>query len=212
MVKNKEYFLERIKTEIGINPISVFSYGSRVYGTNTENSDYDFIVVTEDNKEYLDSYGTADGIVNCSVYSRETFLEFVKQQKIQILECLFLDDDKILLNSEIWNFELDLMLLRKNISSSSSNSWVKAKKKLIDGEIYIAQKSLFHSLRIPVFGKQIAAKGKIYDYSEANYIWEEIKGLDTDWDLWKSKFQNFRNSTLTEFRLLLNNNPYTTIF
>ena len=44
------------------------------------------------------------------------------------------------------------------------------------------KKSLFHAIRIVMFGIQISKYGKIVDYSAANHIWEEINNNEsTNW-------------------------------
>ena len=94
--------------------------------------------------------------------------------------------------------------MRKEISATVSNSWVKAKKKMADGEDYIAIKSLFHSFRIAYFGLQIAKTGAIYDYSEANHIWVEIlKDYNFEawsWEYYNDKYKKLHNALMTEFR------------
>jgi hypothetical protein len=58
----------------------------------------------------------------------------------------------------------------------AGNSFAKAGKKLdVEKEHYKGKKSLFHSLRILMFGIQIAKAGRITNYGEANDLWKEIK-------------------------------------
>ncbi|KAL9646506.1 hypothetical protein ABK040_006565 [Willaertia magna] len=64
---------------------------------------------------------------------------------------------------------------RKPISAKSNNSFVKAKKKIIvEKELKIGLKSLFHSLRILHFGIQIAKHGKIINFEEATELYKDI--------------------------------------
>jgi hypothetical protein len=102
-----------------------------------------------------------------------------------------------------FHFKLNNSLLRNEISAKSSNSWVKASKKLTveKNSEYIGKKSLWHSLRIVIFGIQIATKGKIVDYTAANYLYNEIinSGND-DWSYYKDKYQSVFNGLCTEFR------------
>jgi hypothetical protein len=76
------------------------------------------------------------------------------------------------------------------------------KKKLEDDEDYIAQKSLFHSMRMIMFGKQIVLHGKVINFEESNFLWDEIQTLDYEWSVWKEKYQNYRNTLLSYFRLI----------
>ena len=60
---------------------------------------------------------------------------------------------------------------------------------------------MFHSLRIPMFGIQLAKSGKIYDFSCANKIWTTIStNSDWKWDQLDIEFRVLRNQILTDFR------------
>ena len=68
------------------------------------------------------------------------------------------------------------------------------------GEYRTGVKSLFHSIRIPMFGAQVASTGVIGDFSSANSIWKEIDSREWDWTSLDERFRVDRNSVLTEFR------------
>ena len=73
--------------------------------------------------------------------------------------------------------------LRTSISTITSNSWVKGKKKLIitvDYDLNLALKSVFHSLRILDFGIQISENKKIVNFSNCNWILVELKKLSSE--------------------------------
>lgn len=186
------------------NTLNIYRYGSRVYGTASDNSDHDFIVVQYGNEGSKQEIKTE--IFNMTVYDEVAFQKDIDDHEISALECLFLPRELIALENRRFSFELNIEKLRHSISSKSSNSWVKAKKKFVveqDFNPYIAKKSLFHSLRILMFGTQLAEHGKIIDYSEANYFWEEIKDIETnDWEFYKEKYQPVYNSLRTKFKLL----------
>ena len=185
--------------------MNVYPYGSQVYKTNSYSSDYDFILVlNKDVREY--ALSSNDQKLNIHLYSVEGFEDQINQHKISALECIFLPSNMILKNDYVFNFKLNKEKLRSSISEKASHSWVKAKKKFeieADRNIYIAKKSLFHSLRIIDFGIQIATYSKIVDYSSSNYLWEEIKNNPMeDWDNYKNKYQELFNFRMTEFRKL----------
>ncbi|MCK9574797.1 MAG: hypothetical protein WC979_02920 [Candidatus Pacearchaeota archaeon] len=179
--------------------ISKFQYGSRVYGCNTSESDFDFIVVREQPEEKIDSVEILGN--NFTFYNEKGFQKDLDNHEISALECFFLPAHMSEGKTD-YTFELNLQKLRHSISQVSSNSWVKAKKKLADGETYIAQKSLFHSLRIVEFGIQIATHGKIVDYSSANCYLDAIKKMPLDWSVWESRFKQTHKLLLTDFRKL----------
>lgn len=183
---------------------NIYPYGSRVYQTASNESDYDFLVVG--------NFGVSEGEfevreenINIHFFPSNLFLKMLKSHQINALEAFFLPNNLVIQQSWVPEFTLDLSKLRKEISAKSSNSWVKCKKKLTveKDAYYIGIKSLFHSLRILRFGIQIAKHKKIVDYTEANYLWKEIKEAGKqDWDYFKKKYQKLYNSFATEFRKL----------
>lgn len=185
--------------------LAAYPYGSRVYQTAGVNSDHDFIIIAD---KVADDFALTsnDGKINVHLYSPDTFLDQVRQHKISALECIFLPKDIVLKDIIRWNFNLNKETLRSSISEKASHSWVKAKKKLEvekDRDVYIAKKSLFHSLRIIEFGTQIAQHSKIVNYGAANHLWLEIRDNPAnDWDTYKDKYQEYYNSKMTEFRKL----------
>lgn len=174
-----------------------FQYGSKVYGTNTENSDDDFIVVVKSEEEL--EYGVHNDEENITVYSEKTFKRLIEEHDIAVLECIFSKETDFV-------FQLNLEKLRRSISSVASNSFVKCKKKLIEGKDYnpyIGKKSLFHSLRILDFGIQIAKYGKIIDFSSSNrHFWDIMNIKSNDWEVFKEKYQPIANALKTEFKKL----------
>lgn len=186
--------------------LNIYSYGSRVYGTNNAKSDHDFIVLTKNGTQDRDSMDSSTHNINVSIYSQNSFEDLLKRHKIFILECIFLPPQLIIKNTLDIPFRLDKQILRNSISEKASHSWVKSKKKFeveADRNVYIAKKSLFHSLRIIDFGIQIAKHNKIMDYSSCNTLWEDIyTDPSEEWDSYKNKYHELFNSSLTEFRKL----------
>lgn len=192
-----------IEDNINKKVLNIYHYGSFVYGTNNENSDKDFIVVVE-GKENYDNQLNIDGN-DYTIYDEESFENKIKLHEISVLECLFLDEKFIEQEDKKFNFELDLQQLRISISAKCSNSYAKARKKLEvekDFNPLVAKKSLFHVLRILLFGKQIAIYGKIIDYQEANHYFKDIMNIDSnDWKIFKEKYQPIANNLKTDFRI-----------
>ncbi len=179
--------------------IRIYSYGSRVYGCHTEESDHDFIVIVKYDGE-LD-YNVDSSVLNSNfkVFSEQTFIKKIKDHHISALECIFQDENDPYLKY----FDLDKAKLRRSISGTASNSFVKAKKKMKQGDYYIGKKSLFHSLRILGFGIQIAEKGKIVDYSAHNEYYKIIMGMTTnEWADHEEIFKEIYNHKKSQFRIL----------
>ena len=196
--------LDQISGLCGIDASDIYEiypYGSRVYGTNSEASDYDFIVVyTGDYEKDSQQYDSHDGRNSAHTYSVQKWKEHLVAHKMFALECTFLQGPY-----QKMPFILDKTALRVEVSSKTSNSWVKCKKKLeVENDYPTGIKSLFHSFRMPMFGIQIAKYGKIVDYSEANRLWfEEFKPMLTErpsWDAIKTIYQPRHNALMSEFR------------
>lgn len=184
----------------------VFPYGSRVYGTHSEKSDHDFIIVVNDDSHDRDSLESSYHNFNATIYSKNSFREKLIEHKISALECYFLPKEKLLKSGFCYPFRVYPKMLRESISEKASHSWVKAKKKfevVQDRNVYTAKKSLFHSLRIIDFGIQIAKEGRIVNYGSSNDIWEDvITNPSEDWEDYKKQYQELYNSRMTEFRKL----------
>lgn len=190
-----------------------YARGSVVYGTFEEGvSDRDWLVVVDDScqdnlAEYpKHTYQESVGEDDYQFITENDFIEMVKNSNIEALECVFskpdVNDWKYL---KLVKQYLDNWKLRQSVSAICSNSWVKCKKKLTvekDYNLRVAQKSLWHSMRLYLFGIQIASTGGIHDFSAANWMWDEIKNsVNTSWEFYKEKYQpvfNELRSTLVK--------------
>lgn len=175
----------------------IFPYGSRVYGTNKDDSDYDFLAVL-DNANTGEEYRKNN--INIHIFNKRDFQNQLNDHKIHTLEAYYLPDN---ICKDNFKFNLDLVKLRHELSAKASNSFVKAKKKLeVEKDYYIGWKSLFHSLRILNFGIQIAKNGHI-NFAEANHYWFEILEAQAyNWLYFKEKYQPIYNELATQFRML----------
>lgn len=178
--------------------ISAYQYGSRVYGNFTSKSDWDFIFVIKNkaNEQF------SDNMININFFDEAGHKTRIINHEISALETLFVDSEFILKESYKVPFKLNLSMLRHSLSSKSSNSWVKAKKKLTVEEDYdldVGRKSLWHSIRIIDFGIQIATTGRIYNYGSCNALYRDIM-QSYDWVTLFDKYKDDYNKILTEFR------------
>jgi predicted nucleotidyltransferase len=196
--------LSEVVEKSGLHPSriqNVYIFGSQVYSTASEISDYDILIIAKtpyEEKELV--------IDNCNIHilTLDRFLEGLKQHHIGRLECL--------MSAQKWRLKEEINIpiiikesgLRHSISHTVSNSWIKSKKKLEQGDYYLGIKSLFHSLRIAMFGLQIINHGKIVDFKCANYIWEELKSKTWNWEELNETFRPLRNKIMTDFRSVTN--------
>ena len=210
----EEYF-----KEMGLNYLAGFTRGSVHYGTFVPGvSDVDYLIVVDDKYDdflsqfpngiaqnttiekvsYNEGYSWFDEVHDHEYVSESRFLKMIDDNDIVALEAIFLPDGPAFgLTSKLKEyrerFKLNKWKLRENISSICSNSWVKCKKKLTvekDYNLRIGQKSLFHALRIYMFGVQIAETGRINDYQCAKELWNEIESAENPvWEYYKEKYQ-----------------------
>ena len=201
--------LDRVKKIIAIEDkyiLNVYQFGSQVYGTNNENSDFDILIVIDNKINDKNNLEIRNGLYNIHLITEDNFKENLKKQKIKEMECIFLPNKFILQEKVKFVFKLNKELLREEISSKSNNSFVKAKKKMIldDEETYIGVKSLYHSLRIVDFGIQIANNSKITNY-EYKKQWNDILIMyhnGSKWNDFKETYQPIFNKLMTDFRLV----------
>lgn len=206
------------------NCIVCFLRGSYVYGTSSPKSDIDHIMVVPDEYEdklkslFPDSeYDEYEFVINDLDYQIMTdrkFIEKVLLHDVVAIEGLYLSEKlynnfnpvvKGSLDRYKQIFTLDKWKLRQAFSHVASNSWVKAKKKMTvekDYDMYIGQKSLFHSLRLLHFAIDICEKGEI-DYTGCVGLYNEIMYMqDPTWDKYYEKYHQMYNNLKTYFRIL----------
>lgn len=195
--------------------ISIYLYGSVVYGTATFGSDYDLIVIVDRKDDVTIEARTvalakelilAKVKFDINIYTEAEFLEALKGMEISFLECVNEEcrgfSNTLLYGKKYQAPKIELSTLRDSISKKASNSWVKAKKKLLPNEDYspaIGKKSAWHSLRIIMFGIQLATKGKIENIGAANHLYRDIMLCDT-WEEIDEKYRTLYNELSTEFR------------
>jgi len=207
---NKEELYKELLTRTGINEDAVlgaYMYGSRVYGNFRKNSDYDFIVILEEGFKTQEQF--SDNLINVNYYTLSEHRSRLLSCEPSAMEVTCLKDEFILedmLNGLHYNTMNDvagrLHILRAAFSEKSSNSWVKAKKKLTVPESYndsVGKKSLWHSIRIIDFGIQIAKNGWITDYGSCNHFYDEVMYCN-DWSELFEKYKKQYNEICTEFR------------
>jgi len=176
---------------------NIYVFGSTVYGTNSEKSDIDVIMVANNSVEAielkLEKY-------NIHIYTPDKFREDLEWHRINNLECIFAPTWAKIKENIKYELDIDFPKLRHATSHISSNSWVKCKKKLEIRDYHTGIKSIFHSLRIPLFATQVATKGTIYDFEVANHIWDKLISKVWTWEELDLEFRELRNSILTDFR------------
>lgn len=196
----KPITLDEILKESGIHPTRVkgcYIFGSRVYGTASETSDWDVILIANSANTEVELKSEK---YNIHIIVPDVFKKLVEDNHVKAIECLFAPEWAKIVEFPC-EFNLKIKSLRHNFSHTVSNSWVKCKKKLEQGDYYIGVKSIFHAIRIVDFGIQFVKNGTI-DFTSCNDIWKDIESKTWTWEELKEKYQPIRNSKMTEFRII----------
>lgn len=188
--------------------VELYPYGSRVYGCANAQSDYDMIAV------YTSDFGKKEftgSLIHVTAYGMIAFDSQLFMQEISAIECISLPQEALLIHKSDPVYKLNLSRLRSSVSEKASHSFVKAKKKLTvenSFDPYRGKKSLFHSLRVIIFGCQIAMYGKVTDFSAANHYWKDIVlNNSNDWQYYYGIYKPEFNKLMTEFRKLAPKEP-----
>ncbi len=176
--------------------IACFTFGSKVYGCDTYGSDTDIKLVYKGINSGQEIKRTD---YNIHLISEQDFEKQLKEHLPGAVECI-LAPDNFKWVSKDFKFVVSIPSLRHMYSHVSSNSWVKARKKIEQGDYETGVKSLFHSLRIPMFGIQLATEGSIVDFTCANHIIEELRSRTWTWTELDERFRPERNRIMTDFR------------
>ena len=222
-----------LEDKFNVKVHGVFSYGSVVYGYKKP-SDLDFIVIT-DKPMAQTSFELNDIEIQITFHSIEEYKKLLENEEISVLETLFTYDVSIDIDEECkylnpmvqadYSKKLHEIfmergtaskpVIRSSISKKSSNSYVKAKKKIIiseDFDLKTSLKSLWHSFRMVDFGIQLCKKNNIYNFKSQNELYNEIVEDYLDfhkyespqkfWDFIHAKYKPMHNEILKEFRLV----------
>lgn len=187
------------------NVINIYQRDSHLYGVSHENSDKDFIIIVNNLDPFIGKIQHIKDKDDFTFYSKDQWIQKSKKQDVEFIECVFAPDSFKIKETFLPNFTIDSNL-RHSFSKTSSNSWVKAKKKLtLDKDLapYIGRKSLWHSLRILMFATDVVKNKKI-DYTQANMLYNDIVMSDKSWDELKKTYQPLKNKLQSDLRLLIN--------
>jgi predicted nucleotidyltransferase len=191
------FTVSQIIEKVGIHPLKVrniYLYGSRVYGTERPDSDFDIILIGSSLLEHNETeHKIGDVRLNVHVITPDKFKRDLENHDIMNLECFFSPEYCRLQEKETLKFVLNKKKLAKNIIAQSFNSWRGGKHKLNEGDIYRGLKSIFHSLKMLIFANQIMEHGRIVDFTAANDLHEEINLCDEmEWEHFREKYLPYK--------------------
>lgn len=203
--------LEVLLAKLRLNPddvLNVYLMGSRLWGTASDESDYDFVIVMKDtynvsNGEILISVEGVDAYV-CNLV---TFDEGLVDHILIHLVALCVPTIFVWLQRHHFSFSFSehfsLAQLRDTVSSEGLRTWRKAKKKFKDElKPDHSRKLIIHCLRELLLGIELASTRTILHFGAANHLFEEMKReTSEEWQFYKRKYKPIVFKLLTELRL-----------
>lgn len=196
--------LNQLSEEIGVTSSSIqfaITQGSRVYGVDTNNSDWDITVVSSgvDGYRFVEfSYEGIDYDVN--VYSSSEFQSRIDRHEMKELEILYYPREAILLQTIEFNTQLNRTQLINTVREESDQLWYRAKFGLDSKQdAYQPLKTIWHSIRFLIFAEQILRFGSIENFSAANVLRSSIVNSNrVDFEYFDSNFGALREAMKVE--------------
>jgi predicted nucleotidyltransferase len=149
--------------------LDIILVGSRLYNTNTDISDYDYIVITK--REY-NGLSINKSNKNITIFSKESYEKCLEEQKMLCLESFFAERKFKYKNYNHFIYKLNEKLL---IESTRKNTIETLKKAVRTNDYNLAKKRFFHAIRINSYKDQILNCGEIHNFRENFAIWNELK-------------------------------------
>jgi predicted nucleotidyltransferase len=195
---------EDILTRAKLHPSRVHGitlFGSRVYGNNRGNSDIDVVVVANNS---INSTEIRSGEYNIHIYTPDKFRADLDWHRPVNLEVLYAPKEFRIYESIQWNLKIDKKKLRHSINYTSNDSWNRGMIKIDGGDYFKGLKSIFHSIRIPIFAIQILNEGTIINWDSANGIWYDLIYNHRTPEQLEERFKTMREELLNQFNDVIN--------
>jgi endonuclease V len=170
--------------------LAVYLRGSRGIGTqglrnNNKPSDWDFILIIDDEYHVLSDTLIKYGNMDINMYNFTEFKKMLYDQVIWALEAIYVPDCNIMQNkinfrrimhefygstpSEIW-----LPYLKSSVGEQTSKKRSSSYRFYTEGAFYKSKKHLFIAFRFLYYGIDIINNHCIDDCTKFNYIWKEL--------------------------------------
>jgi hypothetical protein len=192
--------VEEIFEGIGINLLSVQSLhiqGSRLYGINDANSDWDLsLITTEVSENDFREVSIGGNDFDVHLFSQSNFQNRLDNHEMRELESLSHPEEFILIDNKSFSLDIDNNKLISQVNFESDDLWNRAKNTLNSGgDSYVALKNIWHSFRFLIFAEQILQNGNIVEFSAANYLYEPIiNSKQTDFEYFVLNFSQLRDT------------------
>jgi len=194
--------------------VGVFLVGSRLWGSATYNSDYDFIVVHRNAK--MSPHATLhNGEIDASALHLVEFQKrVVEEHKFYELLCLWLpqeyrwkeSNESAKSNSPLTvslrnSFHLQPRTLFQSIDEETARDWRMAQKYVQKGNVERGKKTIVHAFRLMLLATQLIRDGKLWDFHAAQHYYEQMRAeFACDWAhyaaCYRPKFDELRSELL----------------
>jgi predicted nucleotidyltransferase len=149
--------------------LNVYVIGSRLWGTASYNSDWDFIIV---HSKWKGKSSVHNGEIDATVYDTEEFVQKLKEHSLLEVLCVWLP------RPFVWkevldptkHFDLDLASLRSSVFEETERDWRMAQKYMEKKNVDRGKKTVVHALRLILLSIQIATNGHITNFQEAHNL------------------------------------------
>jgi hypothetical protein len=153
---------------------NVYVHGSRVWGLFTPKSDWDFIIVRDDQYDTRPYLELGRHYINANIFSQAEFLEEMERQSMSAVPCMFLPPEFVWKEDIKFEYVLNKPLLLEEIMFQYQRISNKARLQS-SNEFYTCKKCIVHAFRYLLFGIQLATEGRITNYGAANGYWQEVQ-------------------------------------
>jgi hypothetical protein len=175
---------------------AIYTFGSRVYGTYNESSDWDFVVVanTPDTNREINWFN-----LNIHLMTVDQYLQHLKEHRSFAVECFYAPKEFRLQELSRFVWQPNKKSLIHSFTHISNSAWDSFNARYEDN-YQSALKCVFHSLRVPHFGIQILKSGKIENFKECNHFFEKLQSKNWTKEEIVSEFSEYREQVLYNFK------------
>eukprot|EP01124_Arcella_intermedia_P016743 TRINITY_DN23352_c0_g1_i1.p1 TRINITY_DN23352_c0_g1~~TRINITY_DN23352_c0_g1_i1.p1 ORF type:complete len:216 (-),score=46.60 TRINITY_DN23352_c0_g1_i1:120-767(-) len=187
--------LERLgvaKSSKDANVISFFILGSRLWGTDNSNSDWDLLIVVDtlprsSEKGFLSIH---HGNLDALVITKQLYLQRIEEGSfLEVITCFLKNTKFSLLDHLSPKCTTPKPVFIDHVTKTLKRDWDMAKKYLDKGNLPRAKKTLVHTARVILITDQIIKHGKVIDFTVANeYYYNLLYCEETNWSHYEKSF------------------------
>jgi predicted nucleotidyltransferase len=202
-----EYNISRVIAEIQIAESEILNLllvGSRLHGTASPTSDFDFIMIVSDGTHLPEGHKVERSTLDVTIFTRSEYITKLESgEDWQTLEPLWAPPTcRWIFKEDFLPFyNRDLSKLRVAVSSIANKGHAYAKILMTKESNYLlGKKNLAHEIRNLRLGMQIIDTGSIIDYTETKDIYDLIMAeTSTDWTYYNERWGSIAMTHQKEF-------------